>query len=748
MFDKKALTLMKKYYLPHKTENKPSENEIRNAIAAGVLVPNSVMTHDEMVAEIKALSERISLETVAKAFLYSLSSGDTRYRTALSSFVWARSMPEHSSADTERKYGECALCGCSHGLDSTEEIDWNRYGVFRYLPPTQYGNSPYFTCVEYVLNDLREFEKLPEVEPCDDDYYIMNRIFGAVNLMKSHNKDVALVTEIRKQKILNTTGNGIHCLLGTLSICSILEGAEDKGFLHSFTALGGGGSFRDGISFYPLFNWKGRDGINYDAVNEIFGSFCGDKLAPDKAISNDHTASASTVPPAKKSNSKAKLYFTDGVYCIMLTDEERRYLALNDLNPQWETVSSYSVTYSLKKRTVLFYDENTIVKVIYEEYSTNDDGGFRWRSYCEFDTHLPTDNRQMLLPLTSRGRPKPITPTNIMAVMPFGCKVTIYLQEGKSHIYAGNQRNNQEIAIGENDRVKNIMSDDDFHEFMRYYIPTCPDDYFERIAEIRNMEHITISFCAGDIFRCQTDREHYTYGLIIGKTRELEKWDELPAEHSFRHLMTQPIIVRMYDFVTTDKEMTAKKLLEKPLRPPVVCSDNDIIWGTHKIIDHKQLEPEDIQFNIQLARQVVKNKHITPFTAEMFVKSSHQRPQPEMKAPMSLYVEWGFVSFEIPWDNVSEDIRLMLDEGRYFDGGVSLGIDGKYCGKKLSDILKETPKNIIQYNLLLHENRDKFNLVMNFLGLPDDCTFDDFAEKFGGISRQRYIELTNARKNK
>ena len=405
----------------------------------------------------------------------------------------------------------------------------------------------------------------------------------------------------------------------------------------------------------------------------------------------------------------------------------------------------YSVTYRLKKRTVLFYEGNTIVKVIYEEYSVKEDGSYSWRSYNEFDTHLETDNRTMLLPLTARGRAKPVTPTNVMAVMPFGCKLYIYLQSGESRIYAKNLRNNQEISVGEKDRVRKILSDADFHAFMRYYISTCPDDYFERIAAVRNMEHQTVKFKAGDIFRCQVDRQHYAYGLMLGKTRELEKWAELPKEHSFRHVMMQPIIVRMYDLVTTDKNMTANALSDKALRPPKLCSYCDILWGTHKIIDHKQLEPDDIQFNLQLARQVVKDEHINPFTVETFVKMSPKDPKPKMNTPRSLYVEWGFSSFEIPWENVPDTIRQLLDEGAYFDGGVAIGIRADLCGKTLDEILKETPKHVIRHNLLLPENRDKFNLVMHFLGLPDDCTLDDFAAKFGGISRKEYIELMDKR---
>lgn len=44
-------------------------------------------------------------------------------------------------------------------LVTTERIDWNNYGVFRYFPPKQYGREPDFACAEYVLHDLREFEK-------------------------------------------------------------------------------------------------------------------------------------------------------------------------------------------------------------------------------------------------------------------------------------------------------------------------------------------------------------------------------------------------------------------------------------------------------------------------------------------------------------------------------------------------------------------------------------------------------------
>ena len=112
MVDKKALILLKKYYLSYKPEGQLSDNEKGNAVNSGLLVPDSITTHDEIVTEIKRMSKLISLNTVAKAFLYSLSSEDMRYRSALSSLVWARSLPEHEmiSNDVEKTEWNTPAC--------------------------------------------------------------------------------------------------------------------------------------------------------------------------------------------------------------------------------------------------------------------------------------------------------------------------------------------------------------------------------------------------------------------------------------------------------------------------------------------------------------------------------------------------------------------------------------------------------------------------------------------------------------
>ena len=73
MQDQKALAILKKYYLPYRTADKPSEGDLKAGVQAGVIAACSEITHGEMVSEIKRLSKRLPLENAAKGFLYSLS---------------------------------------------------------------------------------------------------------------------------------------------------------------------------------------------------------------------------------------------------------------------------------------------------------------------------------------------------------------------------------------------------------------------------------------------------------------------------------------------------------------------------------------------------------------------------------------------------------------------------------------------------------------------------------------------------
>lgn len=288
--DKKALNLLRKYYVNWNNERKaPTEKEWEYGVSQGVFFESEEITHDEMYDEVKQLADIISPEDAAKGFLYSLSSGDLRYRTAISSLLWARSLPEHCQNSYKpigyRFINKCNVCGMNC---ETENIDWNIYNAFRMFPGAGYHSD--LGCIEYALFDLREFYKLNPAEPNDEDYYILNRIFGTIKKAAPANKANAVIKMIKQENILNATSNEIHALLGVLSMCSILETEDAPGYLHSFVNAADRDFLYEKEFYYPLNFWRGKNGVNYDAVEEIFGSFSGYRLSEEASVAYDKKA--------------------------------------------------------------------------------------------------------------------------------------------------------------------------------------------------------------------------------------------------------------------------------------------------------------------------------------------------------------------------------------------------------------------------------------------------------------------------
>ena len=734
-YDKKAISTLKKYGLPYESQlpGKPSREELEHGIRAGVLVPLEVMTHDGIVSEIKALAERIRLEDTAKAFLYSLSTGDTRYRSALSSLIWAKALPVHSfeRVNEESNYhmsfrykDSCRICGCSHGLENPEETDFNRYGVFRFLAPPQYGNQPDFGCAEYVLNDLREFEKLPPVEPCEKDYEILNRIFGAVRELKSHNRASALVSVIRSQKLLDASGNSIHCLLGVLSMCGILETETEKGYLTAFTNNEDRRLYDGNSLFFPLDAWRGKHGVNYDAVREEFGSFSGDRLDPEKAVSAG-TDFEEIRMRTEKRNEKAKKSFTEEGYCITLDDRYRHYYGLFPILDQWEKEVRYDAAYGgeVRKKLTLFFDGDTIKKFIYEEYYDK----YQQKTYEECDLDAPTDRRILLLPKTSKGRPKPITPSLLMTPTYMCGHLYVSLTaantlKNHSQIFSFNCSNDQELPLPKG----NFVTEDDFIDYTEKYIASCPESYEAVLETFRTKKRTYAHILPGDIFRVQLTPSLYTYCLILGKVREFLEWPEMPKRHPLYSIMSQPIVFRQYAVITDNPYMTPEELKEYPLMVPDYAQDSEVYFGTYPITAHKELEVTDVDFGIDLFYRSGRG----PLGVSFNIYGGNE------------YIAWGLSTHEL-----KEAERHLIEK---WDSWLKHYSEHEYyfsfdCGMAVRVWEKELKKGRIPVDDMLSYYEEGKKIAAEALALNPDNPEDDFAEKNGGITREQYIRLAKER---
>lgn len=98
-----------------------------------------------------------------------------------------------------------------------------------------------------------------------------------------------------------------------------------------------------------------------------------------------------------------------------LTNEQRKYLGLERIEPHWERVEIPNNCVKPELSTgkdILFFDGDVLRKVIW----SHDNGNFRENSY-ELRTQ---DNRTMIAPLTKRGKPKRLNGVNISRCTPHG----------------------------------------------------------------------------------------------------------------------------------------------------------------------------------------------------------------------------------------------------------------------------------------------------------------------------------------
>lgn len=417
-------------------------------------------------------------------------------------------------------------------------------------------------------------------------------------------------------------------------------------------------------------------------------------------------------------------------FYIEITNEERQYLGLDPIMKEWDTTQFYSKTNLWHKRTTVFWEENVIKKVIVEQKKVVSlDNQITYHSIQEDDTNLFTENREWLLPLTNRGKKKKITATNVLAVTPLGCTFHFHLD-----MYRGistsmaicNHRNNQIIATGEYDKINKIRNDADFHEFMKYYMESCPKDYFERIERLKHSKHITVKYETGDIFRVEVDRFHYCYGLITGQIRRIQKWKELPPKHSLQSVLMVPIMVRYYDVRTTNPHLSVEELVQYPLGRVAICGDNDIIWGTHTIVGHKKLNEDDIEFNLVCCRIENLSQNVPVHTYDMFVSDGIV----EYPESFNLYVEWGTAVTILPFEKISKKLQEYLKDYCSPHGGVSIGI--------YPNLLHE---NSFEYkgNLLNDINKEMRMELFLCLGLDANATFDEFAMMFGGLTKKEIL---------
>lgn len=380
-----------------------------------------------------------------------------------------------------------------------------------------------------------------------------------------------------------------------------------------------------------------------------------------------------------------------------LTNDQRPYFGLDIIDMEWEEVE-------IKEGTNVFYDGDTIKKVIYWEK-------FSRYEYTEFDTEIMTRNRQFILPKTTGGKEKKLTHSNILNLIPSGCTLFIALKSGslKSRVYSFCTRNNIHLPINDD---KEIITINDLKEWIEEYINTCPTDYFEKVNKMITMHHRTIKYKVGDIFRFEIDRENYGFGLIIGKLRELEKKGVFSEEHPLPKAMGVPVLIRMYKLITKNKDLQINEVIQNELLATEIMSDGEFIWGTHEIVGCKKVDENDIDFPLQFG-----------FTTRAIKKQA-------------AFLAWGIGMIKI---ERIESVPIELKTNKFINNGghILLPI------YKLIRVLQGDSELNYLGDLRHPDNKEIKERVFQMFKQPVDIDFDTFNINNSGMTKKQYVDFVN-----
>ena len=270
--DKKALQiLLDTYWSPKgwKRDKTIGSADFEYARQAGYMFDPVTVAHDDIVARLLTIRNRVSVEQVTDAFMASLSTRRLELRSALGSFSFAAHFADHRLV--EQAHGQmpsgrlhCRLCGL-YGHSVAEQEDLNvlsferwKWGGVRHVNPL------------YCWFDLTQFEKASFAASTQEDYSILARIVEIASGLTPKAKPNEL--EKRISKVIKSNGSERRVLIEILGYCGVLKPAGRCGFLQAFTSNEHRDRPPDHTNDwnYPVIWWQGADGVDRDALNRLF----------------------------------------------------------------------------------------------------------------------------------------------------------------------------------------------------------------------------------------------------------------------------------------------------------------------------------------------------------------------------------------------------------------------------------------------------------------------------------------------
>lgn len=271
--DRKAKDILfKTYWKASGWNDKPytSPDDFAYAKARGVMFDPVSFSHDECLADILTLRERIAPSSAARAFLSSLSSRRLDWRSGIASYYIARRLSPHPYTPVEsgRSYGPggegtrvsytCGVCRDTKdgvvGWERYSEVDVNVLNFER----LKWGGVRHGR-LDYAWFDLQQLARTEMPDPTAQDIAIFRNLLEVVAASEAGDHPGTL--EKNLAAIIASSKNERRMLIEMLACIEVLVPRSHDRAIHGRS------------DWMYAAAWRGEDGYSDEAVRRWFGAY-------------------------------------------------------------------------------------------------------------------------------------------------------------------------------------------------------------------------------------------------------------------------------------------------------------------------------------------------------------------------------------------------------------------------------------------------------------------------------------------
>lgn len=314
--------------------------------------------------------------------------------------------------------------------------------------------------------------------------------------------------------------------------------------------------------------------------------------------------------------------FNDIYLMFLLDNDQRKYIGLDPIKSSWDKIVLKGDAY--RSESLLYFEDNIIKRqVVSNELE-----------YREYQYNEPTQDREWLLPKTSKGKAKKLTGSVLERRNPIG----VYLNVRKDGVFVIGSHTNQKTFYSRDWEFQEAGSS--VSEMIAEFIDNSPESHLKEIEVFRNSKRENVKYKSGDFFAFKLNRKEFGFGRVLLDVHKARKKGLIPEGHGLSLLMFTPVLIKMYAYKSENKKVDLEHLKKQKALPSDYIMDNALFYGDYEILGNIPLERDEIDFPISYGNKLA------------------------LTSP-NVFLQWGLIHKEVPkkvFNKYTSGINLKMEE--------------------------------------------------------------------------------------